>query len=73
MDEFIKLIENSISLKDEQMIITPEMELVGDIRMTSLDMMVVVLGIENKYNIKLSLEELINVKTVTDLYLLTIK
>lgn len=68
MEEFIKLLENSISLKDKQLVITPEMELISDIGMTSLDMMVVVIEIENKYNTKLPLKELINVKTVMDLY-----
>ncbi len=68
MEDFIKLLEDSISLKDEQLKITPEMELINDVGMTSLDMMVVLLGIENKYIIKLPLEELINVKTVADLY-----
>ncbi len=71
MEDFIKLLEDSISLKDEQLKITPEMELINDVGMTSLDMMVVVLEIERKYNKKLPLEKLMEVKTVTDLYILT--
>lgn len=71
MEDFIKLLEDSISLKDEQLKITPEMELINDVGITSLDMMVVVLEIERKYNKKLPLEKLMEVKTVTDLYLLT--
>lgn len=70
MEDFIKLLEDSISLKDEQLKITPEMELINDVGMTSLDMMVVVLAIERKYNKKLPLEKLMEVKTVTDFYLL---
>lgn len=73
MEDFIKLLEDSISLKDEQFKITPEMELINDVGMTSLDMMVVVLEIEYKYNKKLPLEKLMEVKTVTDLYMLTIE
>ena len=73
MEDFIKLLEDSISLKDEQHKITPEMELINDVGMTSLDMMVVVLEIEHKYNKKLPLEMLMEVKTVTDLYMLTIE
>ncbi|MGN8677813.1 acyl carrier protein [Oscillospiraceae bacterium HCP3S3_F4] len=73
MEDFIKLLEDSISLKDEQLKITPEMELINDVGMTSLDMMVVVLEIEHKYNKKLPLEMLMEVKTVTDLYMLTIE
>ena len=73
MEDFIKLLEDSISLKDEQLKITPEMELINDVGMTSLDMMVVVLEIERKYNKKLPLEMLMEVKTVTDLYILTIE
>ena len=73
MEDFIKLLEDSISLKDEQLKITPEMELINDVGMTSLDMMVVVLKIEHKYNKKLPLEMLMEVKTVTDLYMLTIE
>lgn len=73
MEDFIKLLEDSISLKDEQLKITPEMELINDVGMTSLDMMVVVLEIERKYNKKLPLEMLMEVKTVTDLYMLTIE
>lgn len=46
------------------------MELINDVGMTSLDMMVVVLEIARKYNKKLSLEKLMEVKTVTDLYVL---
>ena len=71
MEDFIKLLEDSISLKDEQLKITPDMELINDVGITSLDMMVVVLEIERKYNKKLPLEKLMEVKTVTDLYLLT--
>ncbi len=71
MEDFIKLLEDSISLKDEQLKITPEMELINDVGMTSLDMMVVVLEIERAYNKKLPLEKLMEVKTVTDLYTLT--
>ena len=70
MEDFIKLLEDSISLKDEQLKITPEMDLINDVGMTSLDMMVVVLEIERKYNKKLHLEKLMGVKTVTDLYAL---
>lgn len=70
MENFIKLLEDSISLKDEQLKITPEMELINDVGMTSLDMMVVVLEIERKYNKKLPLEKLMEVKTVTDLFAL---
>ena len=70
MDDFIKLLEDSISLKDELLKITPDMELINDVGMTSLDMMVVVLEIERKYNKKLPLEKLMEVKTVTDLYAL---
>ena len=70
MEDFIKLLEDSISLKDEQLKITPEMDLINDVGMTSLDMMVVVLAIERKYNKKLPLEKLMEVKTVTDFYLL---
>ncbi len=73
MDDFIKLLEDSISLKDEQLKIVPEMELINDVGMTSLDMMVVVLEIECKYNKKLPLEKLMEVKTVTDLYILATK
>jgi len=73
MEDFIKLLEDSISLKDEQLKITPEMELINDVGMTSLDMMVVVLEIERKYNKKLPLEKLMEVKTVTDLYALATK
>lgn len=73
MEDFIKLLEDSISLKDEQLKITPEMELINDVGMTSLDMMVVVLEIEHKYNKKVPLEMLMEVKTVTDLYMLTIE
>lgn len=73
MEDFIKLLEDSISLKDEQFKITPEMELINDVGMTSLDMMVVVLEIEHKYNKKLPLEKLMEVKTVTDLYMLAIE
>ena len=73
MEDFIKLLEDSISLKDEQLKITPEMELINDVGTTSLDMMVVVLEIEHKYNKKLPLEMLMEVKTVTDLYMLTIE
>ena len=73
MEDFIKLLEDSISLKDEQFKFTPEMELINDVGMTSLDMMVVVLEIEYKYNKKLPLEKLMEVKTVTDLYMLTIE
>ena len=68
MEEFIKMIEGSISLKDEELVITPEMELINDVGMTSLDMMVLVLEIERKYNIKIPLEKLVKVKTVSDLY-----
>lgn len=68
MEDFIKLLEDSISLKDEQLKITPEMELINDVGMTSLDMMVVVLEIERKYNKRLPLEKLMEVKTVTDLF-----
>ena len=71
MEDFIKLLEDSISLKDEQLKITPEMELINDVGMTSLDMMVVVLEIERKYNKRLPLEKLMEVKTVTDLFALT--
>ena len=70
MEDFIKLLEDSISLKNEQLKITPDMELINDVGMTSLDMMVVVLEIERKYNKKLPLEKLMEVKTVTDLYAL---
>ena len=70
MEDFIKLLEDSISLKDEQLKITPEMELINDVGMTSLDMMVVVLEIERKYNKRLPLEKLMEVKTVTDLFAL---
>lgn len=70
MEDFIKLLEDSISLKGEQLKITPEMELINDVGMTSLDMMVVVLEIERKYNKKLPLEKLMEVKTVTDLFAL---
>ena len=73
MEDFIKLLEGSISLKNEQLRITPEMELINDVGMTSLDMMVVVLEIERKYNKKLPLEKLMEVKTVTDLYALATK
>ena len=71
MEDFIKLLEDSISLKDEQLKITPDMELINDVGMTSLDMMVVVLEIERKYNKELPLEKLIEVKTVADLYTLS--
>ena len=70
MEDFIKLLEDSISLKDELLKITPDMELINDVGMTSLDMMVVVLEMERKYNKKLPLEKLMEVKTVTDLYAL---
>ena len=70
MEDFIKLLEDSISLKDELLKITPDMELINDVGMTSLDMMGVVLEIERKYNKKLPLEKLMEVKTVTDLYAL---
>ncbi len=73
MEDFIKLLEDSISLKNEQLKIAPEMELINDVGMTSLDMMVVVLEIERKYNKKLPLEKLMEVKTVTDLYALATK
>ncbi len=73
MEDFIKLLEDSISLKDVQLKITPEMELISDVGMTSLDMMVVVLEIERKYNKKLPLEKLMEVKTVTDLYSLAVE
>ena len=71
MDSFIVFLKEIITLKDEQMEIKPEMELVGDIGITSLDMMVIVLEIERKYNKNLPFEKLLNVKTVIDLYMLT--
>ena len=70
MEDFIKLLEDSITLKDEQLKIIPEMDLINDVGMTSLDMMVVVLEIERKYNKKLPIKKLIEVKTVIDLYTL---
>lgn len=68
MEDFIKLIRETISLKEEQQVITPTMELSKDIGMTSLDMMVVVMAIERKYNKTLTIENLIKVKTISDLY-----
>ena len=56
MDEFIKLIEESITLKDENLVITPDMELTADVGITSLDMMIVVLAIERKYNKNLTMQ-----------------
>lgn len=73
MDDFIKLIEESITLKDENLKITPESELINDIGMTSLDMMVVVMKIERTYNKKLRFEKLMNVKTVADLYAVAVE
>lgn len=70
MDEFIKLIEESITLKDENLVITPDMELTADVGITSLDMMIVVLAIERKYNKNLTMENLMKAKTVADLYAL---
>ena len=72
MEDFIKLIEESITLKDEQLVITPEMEISKDIGMTSLDIMVVVLAIERKYEKHLTIESLMKVKTVADLYSLVV-
>ena len=71
MENFIRLLEDSISMKDERPKITPDMELIKDVGMTSLDMMIVILEIERTYNKKLPLEKLMKVKTVTDLYALT--
>jgi len=68
LEDFIKLIRETISLKEEQQVITPTMELSKDIGMTSLDMMVVVMAIERKYNKTLTIENLIKVKTISDLY-----
>jgi acyl carrier protein len=68
VEDFIKLINESITLKDEQLVITPEMEISKDIGMTSLDIMVVVLAIERKYEKHLTIESLMKVKTVADLY-----
>lgn len=68
MEDFIDLLEDSIALKDDQLKITPDMDLINDVGMTSLDMMVVIVKIERKYDKKLPLEKLIEVKTVTDLY-----
>ncbi len=73
MDDFIKLIEESITLKDENLKITSESELINDIGMTSLDMMVVVMKIERTYNKKLRFEKLMNVKTVADLYAVAVE
>ena len=73
MEEFIQLIENAISIKKEQITITPEMELVRDIGMTSLDMMVIVLEIERRYQKKLPFEKLAAAKTVMDLYRLAVQ
>lgn len=73
MNDFIKLIEESITLKDENLKITPESELINDIGMTSLDMMVVVMKIERTYNKKLRFEKLMNVKTVADLYAVAVE
>lgn len=72
MEDFIKLIKESITLKDEQLVITPEMEISKDIGMTSLDIMVVVLAIERKYEKHLTIESLMKVKTVADLYSLVV-
>lgn len=55
---------------EEQIVIEPEMELVNDIGLTSLDMMVVVCELERRYNKKIGIEKLKNVKTVNDLFLL---
>lgn len=68
MEEFIELLKTSITLKDEHLTITPDMELINDIGMTSLDMMVAILTIERRYDRKLPLEKIAEVKTVTDLY-----
>ena len=73
MEDFIKLIKESITLKDEQLVITPEMEISKDIGMTSLDIMVVVLAIERKYEKHLTIESLMKVKTVADLYSLVVE
>lgn len=70
MKEFIKMLEDSISLKDDKITITPEMDLVSDIGMTSLDMMVVIFEIEHRYNRTLPFEKLVGIKTVMDLYTL---
>ena len=67
MDEFISLIKESVTLKDEELVITPDTELRAA-GLTSLDVMVVVLAIERKYEKNLSMEELMNAKTVADLY-----
>ena len=66
------MIRESITLKDEQLVITPEMEISKDIGMTSLDIMVVVLAIERKYEKHLTIESLMKVKTVADLYSLVV-
>lgn len=70
MESFIKMIEESISLKNEQLKITPETKLIDNLGMTSLDMMIVLFEIEHRYNKKIPLEDLRRVKTVKDLFLL---
>ncbi len=68
MDEFIKIIENAVSSKDEKLIITADTELVSGLGMTSLDMMVVVCELEHKYNKKIAIDKLVKAKTIADLY-----
>lgn len=68
MEEFINIIENTISLKDEEIKITADSELVCDLGITSLDMMMLICELEHKYNKEISIEKLIEAKTISDLY-----
>lgn len=70
MEEFIKIIGKSILSIEGRIVIEPEMELINDIGLTSLDMMVIVCELERRYNKKIGIEKLMNVKTVNDLFLL---
>lgn len=72
MEDFIKFLKQQITIESDSLVITPDMDITEDVGMTSLDIMVVVLAIEQKYNKKLTIDSLMTVKTVRDLYNLVV-
>lgn len=69
MDDFLDLLNRSLDRsKKKNLQITPDMDIIHDLGMTSLDMMILLFEIEHTYHVSLQTDKLKGIRTVSDLY-----
>lgn len=68
IEQIIKIIRDELVLElEEDMVITPDMELAADLHVDSLNMVLVIGRIEDEFGVEIDYEELAEIRTIEDI------